>query len=317
MKYCMEFYVGGDYMKDADELIILTSENHNYGEFIKKRPNQRIIIRVMDEEDILDNKNLLKIFIALKQELNLDNFAVMLPQTCEQEKYIAPLKEAGIDYFFFNLADSWIKLRYLIQLGVSDVYITEALGFDLERASDFAHKNGAKVRTYPNVAQEEIPIYDIYSFFIRPEDIPIYENYIDVCEFFWKTKISEQPVYYKIYAIDKKWFGELQEIIVGLKQSIDSRYIVKQFAETRCHCKQRCLSGGTCRMCDRVLDLAGTLKKVGIIIDNSKKPNKHGFTEKEQAVIESFEKAREAKEDFEEVSLTTRSNELIDNSQKI
>lgn len=303
----MDFVLGGDYMKDVDELMILTSENHNYGEFIKKRPNQRIIIKVIEENDLLEGRKLYKVFLALKQELGLTNFAILLPQACEQEQYIKPLKDAGINYFFFNLANSWLKLRYLIQLGVSDVYITEALGFDLERAGEFAHKNEVKVRTYPNVAQEELPLYDIYSFFIRPEDIETYEPYVDVCEFFWKAKVSEQSVYYKIYAIDKKWFGELQEIILGLKQPIDSRYIIKQFSETRRHCRQRCFSGGACRICDRVLDLAGTLKKAGIIIDNSKQKNTHDLTDKELKVIEGFEKERELNTDIE-ANLTTSKN---------
>lgn len=271
MRYCIDFILGNDYMNDVDELIIPTSENHRYDIFIKNRPNQRIIIKVIDEKDLIENRNLLKVFIALKKDVKLDNFALLLPQSCEQEEYIQQLQDAKIDYFFFDLANSWIKLRYLIHLGVSDVYITESLGFDIERASEFAHKNNVKIRTFPNVAQESVPLYDIYSFFIRPEDIPTYDKYIDVCEFFVKAREREQSVYYKIYAIDKQWFGELKEIIIGLKQPIDSRHILKQFAETRKSCKQRCLSGGSCRVCDRTLELAGTLKEAGIIIDNSKK----------------------------------------------
>lgn len=271
MKYCIDFALGGNYMNKVDELMIMTSENHNYGNFIKNHLNQRIIIKVIDTKDLLEERNLYKVFIALKRELNLTNFAILLPSECEKKEYIEPLKDAEIDFFFFHLADSWVKLNYLIKLGVSDIYITESIGFDIARAGEYAHTNNVKIRAFPNVAQKEVPVYDIYSFFIRPEDIPIYDPYIDVCEFFWKAKTNEQSVYYKIYAIDKQWFGELQEIIIGLNQSIDSRHIVKQFAETRCHCRQRCLSGDICHICDRVLDLAGILKKAGIIIDNSKK----------------------------------------------
>ena len=270
MKYCIDYIFGGDYMDEVDELMIETTENHNYGSFISKRPNQRVIIKLMDKNHLTE-KGLLKVFLALKQEMNLTNFAILLPRECENLDDIKPFKDAGIDYFFIDMANTWLKLRTQAEFGVSDIYITEALGFDMIEVGKFCHSRNIKTRTFPNIAQQELPIYDLHSFFIRPEDIATYDDSLDVCEFYFKEKLTEQSVYYKIYAKDKKWFGELQEIIIGLKQPIDSRYIIKQFAEARIDCRLRCLRTGACRICDRCLELGGTLKKAGLIIDNSKK----------------------------------------------
>lgn len=270
MKYCMDYFFGGDYINEVDELMIATTENHNYGSFISEHPNQRIIIKLMEKDHLIE-KNLLKVFLALKQERKLTNFAILLPRECENIDDIKPFKDAGIDYLFIDTANTWLKLHAQADFGVSDVYITEALGFDIAAVSEFCHSKGIKTRTFPNIAQQELPIFDIYSFFIRPEDIPIYEKYIDVCEFFHKERVTEQSVYYKIYAKDKKWFGDLRDIIIGLKQPIDSRYIVKQFAEARTTCRLRCLRTNDCRICNKCLELGDTLKEAGLIIDNSQK----------------------------------------------
>lgn len=270
MKYCINYYPTGEYMDEVDELMIDTSKNYNYGSFIAARPHQRIIIQLMDKKDLVEKK-LLQVFIALKEELKLTNFAILLPRECENTEDIQPFKDAEIEYFFIDGANTWLKLRAQADFGVSDVYITEALGFDLTKVGDFCHQRGIKTRTFANVAQQELPLYDIHSFFIRPEDIPIYEKSLDVCEFFSIKNISDESTYYKIYARDKKWFGDLKEIIIGLKPSIDSRYVVKQFAEIRKDCRLRCLRDSSCRICDRCLDLGGALKDIGLIIDNSKK----------------------------------------------
>ena len=247
MKYCIDYIFGGDYMDEVDELIIETTENHNYGSFISKHPNQRIIIKLMNKNHLTE-KGLLKVFVALKQEMNLNNFAILLPRECENVEDITPFKDAGIDYFFIDMANTWLKLRAQAEFGVSDIYITEALGFDMVEVGKFCHNRNIKTRTFPNIAQQELPIYDLHSFFIRPEDIATYDDSLDVCEFYFKEKLTEQS-----------------------KQPIDSRYIIKQFAEARIDCRLRCLRTGACRICDRCLELGGTLKKAGLIIDNSKK----------------------------------------------
>ena len=75
----------------------------------------------------------------------------------------------------------------------------------------------------------------------------------------------------KVYKEDKKWFGQLKEIIFGLKTDLDSRYIVPHFAEHRTSCKKECLKGGKCKICERVVDLSHSLKEANLIITPKKK----------------------------------------------
>ena len=70
----------------------------------------------------------------------------------------------------------------------------------------------------------------------------------------------------KIYKEDKKWFGLLNEIIIGLKTPLDSRFTHFNFAEKRVRCGKDCQKGGKCKMCDLMVDLSYSLKEARLII---------------------------------------------------
>lgn len=156
---------------------------------------------------------------------------------------------------------------------VTDIYIINELGFSLDKLAIAAHKLGVKLRVYPNVAQtsafNEMPA--LKKFFIRPEDIDLYSDYIDTCEFYNSDKKLE--TYYKIYKEDKKWFGKLNEIIIDFNSEIDNKYIIPRFAEKRIRCNKSCIKGGYCHRCDRIEELSHTLEQSKLIIKVDNKDN--------------------------------------------
>ena len=77
---------------------------------------------------------------------------------------------------------------------------------------------------------------------------------------------------------DKKWFGDLQEIIIGLDSKIDSRYIIPRFAEKRIKCGKDCLKGGKCEMCKRILDLSEQLENAHLIVQIDKEKEERDET---------------------------------------
>ena len=162
------------------------------------------------------------------------------------------------------------ELLGYIQLGVSDVYIGDNLGFELDKVAEIAHQNNVQIRVFPNVAQsswKETP--GLKKFFIRPEDVTFYSDYVDVFEF-WGTNLKKQEIFYKIYS-KQEWFGSLNEIIYELNEELDSRYIIPRFAEKRIRCKKECLKGGKCQICDRIKELSHTLEEAHIIVDYNNK----------------------------------------------
>jgi hypothetical protein len=139
-----------------------------------------------------------------------------------------------------------------------------------------AHDKNIQIRVFPNVAQS---IYknslDKLKFWIRPEDIPIYEPYVDVCEFYGEE--NKQEIYYNIYAEDKKWSGSLGEIIIGLSDEINSMTLAPRFAEARIKCERKCMKGSPCHICEHMIELSQTLEKANlrITLDNNKEDIKN------------------------------------------
>lgn len=277
MKYCINYSNKSHIIDKVDEILIRFDKNkilELFTQFIPVHLNQRVIIQLI-ESDVDTIINNLKKIISIYNENENIKFDIQLP--FYNQKFIEELKNTNLKYFFKTSADTWDKFTGLISQNVSDVYITDELAFELDKVAEIAHKNNIKVRIYPNIAQskwDKLP--DILKFFVRPEDIEMYKPYVDVCEFYG-DKVQQIDTYYKIYSEDKKWFGDLQEIIIGLDSKIDSRYIIPRFAEKRIKCGKDCLKNGKCEVCKRILDLSEQLESAHLIvqIDKEKEEDKN------------------------------------------
>ena len=278
MKYCINYSNKSHIIDKVDEILIKYDKNkilELFTQFIPAHLNQRVIVQLIEENNIDTIVNNLKKIISIYNENKDIKFDIQLP--FYNQKFMEELKDTDLKYFFKAAANSWDKFTGLMSQNVSDIYITDELAFELDKVAEIAHKNNIKVRIYPNVAQSRWDkLSDILKFFIRPEDIEMYEPYVDVCEFYG-DKAQQIDTYYKIYQEDKKWFGDLQEIIIGLDSKIDSRYIIPRFAEKRIKCGKDCLKGGKCEMCKRILDLSEQLENAHLIvqIDKEKEEDKN------------------------------------------
>ena len=220
-----------------------------------KESNKRINIRLQkgySHEDI-------DILISLYKEKNY-NIVIIFPEY--DAHFVAVTREKGVPFYLLTPAANWDVFLGFISLGVSDIFVSEALAFDLEQVSKVAKEHNIQLRCYANVCQSAWPNDCLKSFFIRPENIDDYSKYIDVVEF-WKS-VDRQDIYYKIYFIDKKWDGNLGEIIKGFDRPLNNYYIVddKEFAERRMVCQKKCLrEDKRCQHCIIAQHLAKTLEQ--------------------------------------------------------
>lgn len=171
------------------------------------------------------------------------------------------MQDKSIPFYFELVMGTWEYFEFFTSLNISEIFIGEALGFDLKRvrARLRAKNKHISVRAYPNVAQSSIMASpSIKKFFIRPEDMGFYQGFIDVCEFY--GDINKNNVYYKIYVKDKKWLGSLNELIIDYKEPINNALITGYFALTRVDCAKRCLCGEKCHICESSIKLADNLK---------------------------------------------------------
>lgn len=272
MKYCIDFYGDRnlDILDEVDEINIDISkikDLNDLGEFCELHKNQRINLCIEDY-DIAIEKNLFYFAFDFQQEKRgIYNIVIRLPYL-NKIKYNELIEKYPMMRIFFRYGvNDWDTLWNFLDYHVTDVYIIEGLGFELDKISPIVHGKGAQVRVYPNVAASswgKCP--GLLTFWIRPEDTKHYEDYIDIYEFVYE-RYDQQKVYYDIYAKDKKWYGDLSEIIIGLEDPINSTCLLPRFAEKRIRCGRQCIKGGNCQMCDVILKLSKSLQEKDLKIE--------------------------------------------------
>lgn len=262
MKYCVDYFRHIEGLDQADEYTIKYSKKNDILiTFLEENKDKIINLTIEEKLDDVDYKTLKAIYGTFS------NFRLRFEFYDSNE--IENIVECGIPFFFGNRVNNWDEFLGLVDLGVTDIYVVEDMCFDLERVAEIAQKENIKLRTYANVAQstwKDTP--GIKKFWIRPEDVSIYEQYIDVIEFFGTPQ--QAAVLLKVYKDIKKWFGPLKEIIIGLEDDLDSRYIVSEFATRRVGCQKNCLKGGKCRICNRVIELSKVLEENNLIVKQDK-----------------------------------------------
>lgn len=234
-------------------------------DFIELHQEQRIILYF--EKTFEEFENFFTIYKALKEKF-AETDIVMKFDDCLVtdrifEKYGEEIRK--YPFFFSGAITSWSEIEKLLAENVSDILIAEELGFQIADVSHILHKAGVKLRVFPDVAQDrwdKMPGHK--KFFIRPEDVDVYAEYVDVMEIYRTKSVN---TIYDIYTKDKEWYGDLDELILSLNESIDNRNILSSFAGCRLNCGRRCLKGHPCSICDRIVETAAVLNDKGLIIE--------------------------------------------------
>ena len=246
--------------------ILYRKQDTSLPAFIELHTDKKIILEIKDED--FDNTFIREGLFVLAEKYK--NITLLLGEYSAEKAAMA--KSAHIKFFFINRVNNWDTLIGLIAAGVSEVYITDELGFEITDVAEVAHSKGVNIRVYPDVAQSQwIGTTGLMQFFIRPEDVASYEPYVDTLEFY--NESIKQEIYYKVYAEDKQWFGALNEIITGLNSEIDSRYLLKNFVNKRLRCGRKCLKGGSCNRCQEIEHLSKNLKESHLRVSFDEKEN--------------------------------------------
>ncbi len=238
---------------------------------LNKYPDKRINIYIAEPEYFVQN-HLWDYFFAIVEQNPEANFALLLKDYKDEytKKIYEALnanKEQKVKYFFDVYISDWDTLNGYLELNPCDMYIVEDLCFQLEKVKMLLAKHNCRIRCFPNVAQSKWnKTPSIKKFFIRPEDIELYSNWIDVFEF-WENSKSIETIY-RIYAKDKKWSGKLSELIASFDDDVNNMCIDKMFAWRRSNCEKRCMTGRPCRICNGIKELANTLEEHKLIIKN-------------------------------------------------
>lgn len=277
MKFCLKYSNFCGRLPQADEISILYIEDKGLLDFLEKFNDKRINLRV-DSKDFSDIEiNKLK---AIKNTYPSYDFSVAI--NCYDEEFANKLIKNNLPFYFDYPICSWEELNVIIKnMKVTDIIIGGQLGFELPTTVNFIRKYNPDIhiRAIANLSTDINEFIDgLIGFYIRPEDLDIYSQYIDVIEF---IGLSKQDLFFDIYK-SGLYIGSLGQIIHGIDLIVDNTAVPPILAERRVNCERKCLRGYRCNLCNNFanvsIDLGKKIKETAIdtVIHNIKnKSNKN------------------------------------------
>ena len=162
-------------------------------------------------------------------------------------------RQKGLPHYCPVPVRTYAELEDYKRAGVCRVYLAAPLFFEMDKVREF----GIPMACVANRANSDALFSrpnGVTGTWIRPEDVELYENYVEVLEFFGDRK--QEQALYRIYAERKEWPGDLNYVVQDLEYPCTNRMIPPTLAEKRLNCGQRCKAGGACKLCYRMMDLA-------------------------------------------------------------
>lgn len=263
VRMCFYYKRNHKYIDIVDEInIVHTRETiKDLISFLSKHQEQRVNLCIINIDRFIEED--MPQLISIIE--NKSNLVIRLPKDEKHpinEKLQNHLKELQLPFYYTEIASDWDVFNGLIAQGVTDVFVGNNLGFELDKVAAVAKEAGVKIRVYPNIAQSAWNGSEsITKFFIRPEDAIFYSKYVDCFEIFEiaDNKLTNPDFLYEIYKLQKTWKGDLQAIITNLGDSVENRLIDSQWAYSRVKCGKNCIKGGGCRMCHHILEMTNKM----------------------------------------------------------
>lgn len=272
MKYCLNgTLVEGKIAERADEIIFDIPLDYSLQYFVEKYNIEQLAEDYKNKIIILNGINIIdlgyvntvvenspNVWLSTRTITDLEHFKDFI--STNQIKNIFTIEEIQ-DLATFN---------FLEDIGIKRFVISGDLGFYLKFLKE--KDNIIMVNPCQVIKGEKIN-----SFFIRPEDIEYYSQFIDVIIFPQTFENARRQIsLYNIYNKEKPWYGEMKELVIGLDSTYNNKYFVgntnkkdielinKTFRDIRCCCGAKCRDGGLlkCNLCFLMERLSNMIKKL-------------------------------------------------------
>ena len=241
MNLCVSAEVSKEWLDKAQQIKINNFNLH----FINTLPEGKEYIYDPGVQDLTGPSPIL-VDLVKKFKNNL----ILCVSTIEQAKYC---KSNNIRFYFKHYITSYYELRAVIALGAEYIIPGAPLFFELDKLKSFK----TKLRAIPNLAYFDgyIRKNGVVGTWIRPEDLALYENYIDTVEFYAETKQKEELLL-DIYYNKEEWLGTMDNLIHNFNYKGFNNMFEQEVAKRRLNCSQRCQRNNSCHSCFWALELA-------------------------------------------------------------
>ena len=253
MKYCLNNRQSPKYLELADEIKAEYRDYKSFPDLIEKYPNKTIICQIYSYVDEIDWKALVEASILAKGNFIccVGSYRMIMECIARELKF----------YYGFPITTFW-ELESLRDLGVEYVRLGAPLFFQMDKVKQY----GVPVRAVPNIAYlADLPHADgVCGTWIRPEDIPLYEDYIDAIEF-EDCDNKKEAALWRVYSQTHLWPGFLNDLITNFNFEADNTCVHPTLGKHRLNCRQQCKeTPGVCRLCHNTMSLANvqTIKKI-------------------------------------------------------
>lgn len=243
MKYCIKYNRAHSfkYMDEIDELEIrYNKKDVTLPDFLDKYSDKTIVIsNINNVEDVERMKLLYGKYPHLKLKIHFDDLEIL-----------NLVRQYGLPFFLSGMVTNWDTFYGVVKLNPTDIYLSNEIAFEMAAAAKIAHDKGIKVRVIPNYGQSAWEIMpDMLKFFIRPDDIEEYEDYVDIFEIYYE-KDFQLSILYEIYTDKRDWSGFLNEIIFNFSKQQLNDALIPCFGLIRSNCGKKCLKGKNCNICN-------------------------------------------------------------------
>ena len=243
MKCCLNSNLPPKMLEKADQIKFVFKDRKSiidYVEYGKTIILEMLTTKEKDWNEIIQNNTLCK-----------EDFILCIA-SIEDAKIANNLK---IKWYWGYPVSTFYEAKALERLGSCYLKIGAPLFFNFEKVKKVLPN--MKIRHTPNIAYNDgLPRIDgVSGTWIRPEDILLYDDYIDIIEFEDCDRGKEQTLY-SIYMEQHEWSTIFSLLITNFKHSGVNRLISSELTKRRMKCSQSCENGGTCTLCWRSFDLA-------------------------------------------------------------
>ena len=219
-------------------------------DFIEQIPNITVILEV-DRDVIIDDRE----WSTLEMYADKLDFYVAI-----QNLYIShEVINHGLRFMWAYPITSYYELRGILALSPSYLLLGVPLCFDLKTVRAITN---LPLRLIANTSYDPyIPRENgICGQWIRPEDVPAYEEYITVLEFV-DANLTKEATLLHVYKENGYWPGNLNLLFDNFNVNVDNRAIPEDLGERRMNCRQRCMSDGVCHRCISAIQFADLIRK--------------------------------------------------------
>lgn len=249
LKYCLNCRQEKEYLNKCDEIKVDFKDIEYIPQLIEEYPQAIIILNVTKKLEDLDINLVQKIeqFSSLYKE----RFICCLKYIEDAEFFLYK----RIKYYYGFPVSTYSDLNSLITLKVCYIKLEAPLFFDLNQIKNITE---IPIRATANIAIDNYFPYKNpnHGCWIRPEDINLYENYIETIEF-ENVDLKKESALFRVYKEEKEWIGFLTFLFENFpNDKACNDLIMPEVAKRRIKCKQKCEIDKVCNLCDIAISLS-------------------------------------------------------------